>query len=602
MFQRKDFKKIEYLESDMKKNTRVFKVEHIITKKIYALKEVEVSVGLEEYNKLNQCKEEAIQLSKAKNHPNIVQFYGYYFYKNAEKNKYKLGLICEYLESDKNLENIYRIRHNKGHYWKEDEILKIFQSLIDGLAFLQANGNFHGNIKPSNVFLTDEGIIKIIGFGQTFNKNKETDPVKLMITTPQYLSPTLWKSYVFTNKNIIHDPFKSDVFSAGLILFQLTSLKDITGLNQKTLYNDGESLIKIGLKSLKTKYSHRLIDILSKMLEYEEENRSTFIELQSYMKDLLLIGVEEQVPIVVEITPRQKKENDKISIFKRFREEHKLKFNMNKKTYWFEFGGNMIAEYDFTKKDRKWELIGKHKEKNGLFSTHCITIFTNDEYGYFLLGGDDENNTYQFKDGNITKKKSMNIIRSFMSCIYVNNTILAIGGYQYKDDNNNQQLKSIEVYDLKTDTWIKDKYSDLNIARSQASSLLFDDVTIFVIGGYNKTDFSLDTIEKIDLVTYKTILLEVKLPIPIRRCGLLKMSEISILILGGKTVAGNELCNVFCFDIIHEIFSNFKNLSKPGIIEHELIVDETGLLHIFLENNYGNSPPSHITYQFLDYK
>jgi hypothetical protein len=34
--------------------------------------------------------------------------------------------------------------------------------------------------------------------------------------------------------------FKSDVFSAGLIMMQFATMEDVTGFNQKNAANDGE--------------------------------------------------------------------------------------------------------------------------------------------------------------------------------------------------------------------------------------------------------------------------------------------------------------------------------------------------------------------------
>jgi hypothetical protein len=51
MFKRGDLKKLELLGSG-KKNTKIFKVEHIPTKKLYALKEVEAK----SLDKLNEYK------------------------------------------------------------------------------------------------------------------------------------------------------------------------------------------------------------------------------------------------------------------------------------------------------------------------------------------------------------------------------------------------------------------------------------------------------------------------------------------------------------------------------------------------------------------
>lgn len=51
MFRKQDFKKIDLLGSG-KKNTKIYKVEHVPTKKVYALKEIEVK----SMEKLNEYK------------------------------------------------------------------------------------------------------------------------------------------------------------------------------------------------------------------------------------------------------------------------------------------------------------------------------------------------------------------------------------------------------------------------------------------------------------------------------------------------------------------------------------------------------------------
>ena len=55
MFRKQDFKKVDLLGSG-KKNTKIYKAEHIPTSKYYALKEVEAKT----LEKLNEYKEEAV--------------------------------------------------------------------------------------------------------------------------------------------------------------------------------------------------------------------------------------------------------------------------------------------------------------------------------------------------------------------------------------------------------------------------------------------------------------------------------------------------------------------------------------------------------------
>ena len=59
-------------------------------------------------------------------------------------------------------------------------------------------------------------------------------------------------------------------------------------------------------------------------------------------------------------------------------------------------------------------------------------------------------------------------------------------------------------------------YPDLNVGRSQANCLLFNDKKIFVFGGYNKNYGTLNSIEEIDMNTKICNLIEMKLPIPLR--------------------------------------------------------------------------------------
>jgi serine/threonine protein kinase len=278
MYKRGDFKKLGMLGNG-KKNTKIFKVEHINSKKIYVLKEVEAR-SLE---KLNEYKEEAVQLAKAQNHPNILQFYGYYFYETTHST-FKLGIVCEFLNDDSNLEKVFRKRESKQIYWKEEDLTKMIYSMIDGLAFLQNISICHRDIKPANLFLLDSSEIKIIDFGESkeylLDEDNHHATMATIRGTPQYLSPILWNAHVVLGtKQVEHNIYKSDVFSAGLVLYQLASMKDVTGFNQKTQHVDGERLIKDGLNQLGKVYSQKIIDILRLMLVFNEEKRPSFIEL-----------------------------------------------------------------------------------------------------------------------------------------------------------------------------------------------------------------------------------------------------------------------------------------------------------------------------------
>ena len=649
MFRRTDFKKLE-LFGNGKKNTRVFKVKHIKTGKIYVLKEVEAH----SLDKLNEYKEEAVQLSKVQNHPNVLQFYGYYFYETPH-NTYKLGIISESINRELNLEIIYRKRAKTRQYFSEKELLTMIYSLVDAFAYLESVGICHRDIKPTNLFLLENFQIKVIDFGESkefVDDDDEEDEHSALATirgTPQYLSPILWEAHVISQvKHVEHNMFKSDVFSAGLVIFQIASLKDVNGFNQKTDQCNGERLIYEGLKMLSKKYSNKVIEILSLMLKFDENERPNFVELVKYLAksndyipkpDMTLIQYLEQKNMnksykylqnnnnIKNSSYNNENNNDsnilnnknnnssqssattndisdtqKIKIFNQYKIKNKLNNLLTlKNAYWFEYGGNMIARHIISKNDTKskWRLIAKYKSS---FSNHFLTIYAGEAHGFFLIGGTNSNNTLQFINNQIIQKNSMNIERSFMSCLFLNQnntpTILAIGGYDYSDKG---QLSSIESYDINKDIWSMNIYPDLNIGRSQATSLLFNDKKIFVFGGYNKNYGTLNSIEEIDINNKVCNLIEMKLPIPLRRFAAVKISENKVIVMGGITRLCKESDATYILNMDNYNQVKYNNLPKAGTIEHEVFFDEIGDMHLFYENKYGTSPPTHIIYSFLDF-
>lgn len=487
----------------------------------------------------------------------------------------------------------------------------MIHSMVDALAFLQDIGICHRDIKPANLFLLENGDIKVIDFGESkeYLLDEDNNPATMATIrgTPQYLSPILWKAHVLSpgTKQVEHNIYKSDVFSTGLVLFQIAAIKDVTGFNQKTMYTDGEKLIKEGLTLLGKKYSNKVIEPLRKMLIFDEEKRPSFIDLaktmfgDSYVPKIDRNGDKHshtKSNSSSNLKKKEKSEEEKKEMFKQYVDKQRLKFNMNKTSHWFEYGGNMIAKYYINKEDSKWKLVGKYN--NNEFPSHYVMVYIDDDIGYFLIGGIDSNNTFQFRYGQISKKSSMNVERSFMSVLAINNVILAMGGYDYNEKN---QLKSIEVYDIDKDKWTENLFEDLKVARSQASAVLYNNNTVYLFGGYSKAHGTLSSIEKITLNDKKTELIDFKMPVPLRRFGSLKISETRIMILGGITKLCKESDHVYCLDLDKKVSTKFSCLPKAGILEHEIILDEIGNVHLYFENNYGTSPPVHHIYNYLDF-
>ena len=186
-----------------------------------------------------------------------------------------------------------------------------------------------------------------------------------------------------------------------------------------------------------------------------------------------------------------------------------------------------------------------------------------------------------------------------MSVCLINHNIYAIGGYDYNERN---QTNSIEVYDVDKNTWKKNVIKDLNIGRSQHNNIVINNKYIYVFGGYSKNLGTLNSIEKINIEKNYVELIDLKLPLPIRRFGMLKINDNLMMIIGGISKLSKKNEEVYILDLEKKKFNKInKELSNGGILEHELILDECGDLHLFFENNYGTAPPEHININLMEY-
>ena len=96
------------------------------------------------------------------------------------------------------------------------------------------------------------------------------------------MSPILFRALNKRQTHIIHNTYKSDVFSLGMCLFlaatlTFQSLYDIRELKDMQLIKN------ILVKYLIVKYSYDFVHILIKMLEVSEDLRPDFIELEKIL-------------------------------------------------------------------------------------------------------------------------------------------------------------------------------------------------------------------------------------------------------------------------------------------------------------------------------
>ena len=172
-------------------------------------------------------------------------------------------------------------RKEKKQYYSEGELFNILKQLVSTFSLLQKYSITHRDIKPQNVLIVN-GIYKVCDFGEAKVTDGNNIIRQAINGTELYMSPILFKALNKRQNQLVHNTYKSDVFSLGMcILLAATlsfqSLYDIRELK------DMEKIKNILVKYLIAKYSYDFVHILVKMLEYNEKSRPDFIELEKIL-------------------------------------------------------------------------------------------------------------------------------------------------------------------------------------------------------------------------------------------------------------------------------------------------------------------------------
>ncbi|XP_029409949.1 serine/threonine-protein kinase Nek3 isoform X4 [Nannospalax galili] len=183
---------------------RALVVQQESSNRLFAMKEIRLPKS---FSNAQNSRKEAVLLAKMR-HPNVVAF------KESFEADGHLYIVMEYCEEG---DLMQRIKQQKGKLFPEDMILNWFTQMCLGVNHIHKKRVLHRDIKSKNVFLTQNGRVKLGDFGSARLLSSTMAFARTYVGTPYYVPPEIWENLPYNNK--------SDIWSLGCILYELCTLR-----------------------------------------------------------------------------------------------------------------------------------------------------------------------------------------------------------------------------------------------------------------------------------------------------------------------------------------------------------------------------------------
>lgn len=197
------------------------------------------------------------KILEAFDHPNIIKF--------REVYKTRSGKLCIVMDYADGGDVATQIKNQRGRYFTEAQVLDLFVQVSLAMKHVHDRKVLHRDIKSQNVFLTKAGIVKLGDFGIARVLSNTREIARTMVGTPYYLSPELVQNKPYS--------FKSDIWSLGVMLYELCTLKPPFDAN--SLHNLALKIVKGTYPPIPPQFSKDMKLLVAQMLSTDPNKRPT---------------------------------------------------------------------------------------------------------------------------------------------------------------------------------------------------------------------------------------------------------------------------------------------------------------------------------------
>jgi TolB-like protein/tRNA A-37 threonylcarbamoyl transferase component Bud32/Tfp pilus assembly protein PilF len=168
-----------------------------------------------------------------------------------------------------------------------DEIINITKQTAEGLSKAHEKGIIHRDIKPANIFITKEGIVKILDFGLAKKADRsQFTTMGVNLGTTDYMSPEQIRGEKVDQR--------TDIWSFGVLLYEMLT-------RHKPFQADYEQAIVYlilnqepdDVRKYRKDVPEKLVSILEKSIAKDREDR--YEDITSILEDLRKISTKEEI-------------------------------------------------------------------------------------------------------------------------------------------------------------------------------------------------------------------------------------------------------------------------------------------------------------------
>lgn len=225
----------------------------------FVIKELDV-MSMEEKDQKKAVLE--VNILSTLKHPNIIGYRESYIHD---------GFLCIVMEHADGGDLFHQISNarDEGYFFEEKVILNWLAQILLALQYVHSNQLLHRDIKPQNIFLLANGMVKLGDFGVSRVLENVDSLASTTTGTPCYFSPELCRN----------DPYdaKSDMWALGCITYEMAQL--VPPFPSENMGQMCKDIINEEPTPLPAHYSNDLRVLIKMMMEKKPEHRPTAEQL-----------------------------------------------------------------------------------------------------------------------------------------------------------------------------------------------------------------------------------------------------------------------------------------------------------------------------------